>query len=100
MEPEDLLRFVVRACEQLKLRYLVTGSTATIARYYSKEPPLNWRSTSRCESSSKSGRLGTVSKQIQPLCQADEAWFTGACHSNRLTSACLLSRMSVSPNRC
>ena len=31
MEPEDLLRFVVRACEQLKLRYLVTGSTATIA---------------------------------------------------------------------
>lgn len=31
MEPEDLLRFVVHACEQLKLRYLVTGSTATIA---------------------------------------------------------------------
>ncbi len=31
MEPEDLLRFVVLACEQLKLRYLVTGSTATIA---------------------------------------------------------------------
>jgi len=31
MEPEDLLRFVVVACEQLKLRYLVTGSTATIA---------------------------------------------------------------------
>ncbi len=31
MEPEDLLRFVVLVCEQLKLRYLVTGSTATIA---------------------------------------------------------------------
>ncbi|MEO8496481.1 MAG: nucleotidyl transferase AbiEii/AbiGii toxin family protein [Planctomycetota bacterium] len=31
MEPEDLLRFVVLACEQLGLRYLVTGSTATIA---------------------------------------------------------------------
>lgn len=29
MEPEDLLRCVVVACEQLKLRYLVTGSTAT-----------------------------------------------------------------------
>jgi hypothetical protein len=28
MEPEDLLRCVVVACEQLKLRYLVTGSTA------------------------------------------------------------------------
>ena len=31
MEPEDLLRFVVLDCEQLKLRYLVTSSTATIA---------------------------------------------------------------------
>jgi len=31
MEPEDLLRCVVLACEQLKLRYFVTGSTATIA---------------------------------------------------------------------
>jgi len=31
MEPEDLLRFVVLVCEQLNLRYLVTGSTATIA---------------------------------------------------------------------
>ncbi len=31
MEPEDLLRIVVLVCEQLKLRYLVTGSTATIA---------------------------------------------------------------------
>ena len=31
MEPEDLLRFVVVVCEQFKLRYLVTGSTATIA---------------------------------------------------------------------
>ena len=31
MKPEDLLRFVVLACEQLKLRYLVTGPTATIA---------------------------------------------------------------------
>jgi hypothetical protein len=30
MEPEELLRFVVSVCEQLKLRYLVTGSTATI----------------------------------------------------------------------
>ena len=31
MEPEDLLRLVVLSCEQLSLRYLVTGSTATIA---------------------------------------------------------------------
>ena len=31
MEPEDLLRAVVLACKQLNLRYLVTGSTATIA---------------------------------------------------------------------
>ncbi len=31
MQPEDLLRFVVLVCEQLKLRHLVTGSTATIA---------------------------------------------------------------------
>ncbi len=31
MEPEFLLRLVVQACEQLNLRYLVTGSTATIA---------------------------------------------------------------------
>lgn len=31
MEPEGLLRFVVLVCERLKLRYLVTGSIATIA---------------------------------------------------------------------
>jgi hypothetical protein len=31
MEPEDLLRIVVRVCEEQGLRYLVTGSTATIA---------------------------------------------------------------------
>lgn len=31
MEPDDLLRLVVRVCQQLQLAYLVTGSTATIA---------------------------------------------------------------------
>jgi hypothetical protein len=31
MEPEDLLRIVVAVCEAQGLRYLVTGSTATIA---------------------------------------------------------------------
>ncbi len=31
MEPEDLLRIVVTVCEAQGLRYLVTGSTATIA---------------------------------------------------------------------
>ena len=31
MEPEDLLRIVTIACEQLQLPYFVTGSTATIA---------------------------------------------------------------------
>jgi hypothetical protein len=31
MEPADLLRQAADVCERLKLTYLVTGSTATIA---------------------------------------------------------------------